>query len=188
MRSTATRLDRSLVAKDLDALPHEWDTRYELVGGILYMSRRPSHEHQQIIQRLAIKVGAAVLEAGGDAVPEPGVVWDDEGEDNVSPDYALLLRAAPPPPGQKLRVTPDVIAEVLSSGDENRRRDLEAKRDLYFRQGALEYWILDGASRSLTRLTRGARGWDEERLGPDDLLRTPLLPSWPGVRVAELFP
>lgn len=188
MGGTATRLDRSLLAKDLDDLPHEWDTRYELIGGILHLSRRPSHEHQQIIQRLAVKVGAAVLDAGGDAVPEPGLVWDDDGDDNVSPDYAILLRAKPPKPGEKLRVCPDIVVEVLSAGDESRRRDLEAKRDLYFRRGALEYWILDASTRSLLRLARGATGWTETQLGGEDLLRTPVLPAWPGVKVGSLFP
>lgn len=152
------------------------------------MSRRPSHQHQQIIQRLAVKVGGAVLDAGGDAVPEPGVVWEEDGDDNVSPDYVILLRAKPPLPGEKLRVCPDIVVEVLSAGDESRRRDLEAKRDLYFRRGALEYWILDASNRTLLRLTRGSEDWLASRLAGDGLLQTPLLPDWPGVPVSALFP
>ncbi len=66
--------------------------------------------------------------------------------------------------------------------------DLEAKRDLYFRRGALEYWILDASTRSLLRLARGAAAWTEQQLGAGDLLRTPVLPGWPGVRVGDLFP
>jgi len=74
MSSAATRLDRHVAARDLDELPHEWDTRYELIGGVLHRSRRPSHDHQQILARLVIRVGAAVLERGGDVVQEAGVI------------------------------------------------------------------------------------------------------------------
>src|SRR5262245_29125937 len=105
----ATRLDRRLVAKDLDDLPHEWNTRYELVGGILFMSRRRSFQHQRVITRLILKVGPTVLARGGDALPEPGIVWDDEGEDNVSPDVVFFF-GAPPRPGEKLRVCPEIVA------------------------------------------------------------------------------
>ena len=37
MSETATHLDRRLVARDLDGLPHEWDTRYEMVHGVLHV-------------------------------------------------------------------------------------------------------------------------------------------------------
>jgi Uma2 family endonuclease len=188
MARAATRLDRTLVARDLDTLPHEWDTRYELIEGVLFMSRRPSHEHQQILLRLAMWVGPAVLAAGGDAVPEPGIVWEDEGEDNVSLDFAILLGAPPPPRGTRLRRCPEIVVEVLSPDPESLRRDREFKRRLYWRRGAREYWIVDPERRELRRLTRGAADWIESRLGEADLLRTPLLPDWSGVRVGDLFP
>jgi Uma2 family endonuclease len=188
MAAMATRLDRSLVARDLDALPHEWDTRYELIEGVLFMSRRPSYEHQQIVHRLSMWVGPAVMAAGGDAVPEPGIVWDDEGEDNVSPDFAILLGTAPPPRGTKLRHCPQIVVEVLSPDPESLRRDLEAKRSLYWRRGAREYWIVEPDRREVRQLTRGSADWLEARLGGPDLLRTPLLPAWPGIRVRDLFP
>ena len=117
---TATRLDRRLRARDLDDLPHEWDTRYELIGGVLHMSKHPSFEHQEFLGRLLIRIGPAVLEAGGHIVPEPGLVWDDEGEDNVVPDLAILLRVPSPPRRQKLRACPDIVVEVLSEGEINR--------------------------------------------------------------------
>jgi Uma2 family endonuclease len=188
MQSAATRLSRRLRAADLDALPHEWDTRYELIGGVLHMSRRPSHRHQQILGRLGAKVGPAVLDAGGDVVPEPGIVWEDDGDDNVAPDFVFLIGSRPPPQDERLRTCPEIVVEVLSKGPEDRRRDLEDKRQLYFRRGALEYWILDPDARSLLRLERGDADWIEQHLGPNDVLTTPLLPGWAGIRVAELLP
>jgi Uma2 family endonuclease len=136
MPQAVTPLDRRLVARDLDELPHERDTRYEWIRGVLYMSRLPSYDHQRLIARLTIGLGSAVLEAGGDVVRERGLVWDEEGDDNVSPDVAILLEVPRPPRGEKLRHCPDIVIEVLSGGPESRRRDLDAKRELYWRRGA----------------------------------------------------
>lgn len=141
MDAAVTRLDRRLRACDLDDLPHEWDTRYELIAGVLHTSRRPSFEHQVFLARLLMRIGPSVIEAGGHVVPEPGLVWEDEGEDNVSPDLAVLLRVSPPPRGEKLRTCPDIVVEVVSEGEVSRTRDFVEKRDLYLRRGALEYWI-----------------------------------------------
>src|SRR5687767_5509797 len=71
-----TRLDRHLTAADLDGLPHEWDTRYELIGGVLHMSTKPSQRHQRIIATFVMELGPVVRARGGDVVPEPGVVWE----------------------------------------------------------------------------------------------------------------
>jgi Uma2 family endonuclease len=187
MDATATRLDRRLRARDLDDLPHEWDTRYELIGGVLHMSERPSFEHQDFLGRLLARIAPAVFEAGGRVVPEPGLVWDDDGEDNVVPDLAVLLRVAPPPRREKLRVCPDIVVEVLSEGEINRTRDLVDKRDLYLRRGALEYWIVDLAAVTILRLTRTGDTWQERRLAASDRLSTPLLPRWEGVLLGDLF-
>jgi Uma2 family endonuclease len=187
MAALVTRLDRRLRACDLDSLPHEWDTRYELIAGVLYMSRRPSFEHQAFLARLMIRIGPAVLEAGGHVVQEPGLVWDDEGDDNVSPDLAILIRVSRPPRGEKLRRCPEILVEVMSSGDADRRRDLVDKRDLYLRRGALEYWIVDLSSGELLRLDRVNDAWREQRLGSSDRLSTPLLARWDGVLLSDLL-
>ena len=97
------------------------------------------------------------------------------------------LRVPPPPRREKLRTCPDIVVEVLSEGELNRTRDLVDKRDLYLRRGALEYWIVDLAARTLLRLTRAAGAGQEQRLGASDRLSTPLLPRWEGVLLADLF-
>jgi Uma2 family endonuclease len=37
----------------------------------------------------------------------------------------------------------DLVMEVVSSHDEDRRRDLVVKREEYARAGIAEYWIVD---------------------------------------------
>lgn len=90
--------------------------------------------------------------------------------------------------GRRQRRCPEIVVEVLSPEPESLRRDLEAKRRLYWRRGAQEYWIADPDRRELRRLTRGPADWVEVRLRGADMLRTPLLPAWPGVRASDLFP
>jgi Uma2 family endonuclease len=47
----------------------------------------------------------------------------------------------------------DLVMEVVSSGDEDRRRDLKTKREEYAQAGIREYWIVDPALEQITVLT-----------------------------------
>jgi len=188
MPHRATVLDRRLRACDLDDLPHEWDTRYELVGGVLFMSRRPSNQHQEAITRLVVALYPPVSAAGGKVLPEPGLLWEEEGEDNVAPDVVVILPDRLEIVQTKLVGTPNLVVEVLSPGYEGHRRDLDAKCSLYFRRGVVEYWALDPDRRVLTRMTRGDSDWLTEELAAEATVGTPLLPAWLGVPVRDFLP
>ena len=69
MPQRATVLDRRLRACDLDDLPHEWDTRYELVGGVLFISRRPSNQHQEAIARVVVALYPPARNVGARSSP-----------------------------------------------------------------------------------------------------------------------
>jgi Uma2 family endonuclease len=47
----------------------------------------------------------------------------------------------------------DLVMEVVSSGNEDRRRDLKTKREEYARAGIPEYWIVDPELDQITILT-----------------------------------
>jgi Uma2 family endonuclease len=53
----------------------------------------------------------------------------------------------------------DLVMEVVSSGDEDRRRDLKTKRDEYARAGILKYWIVDPELDQITVLTLDGRSY-----------------------------
>ena len=182
----ATLLHRHITAADLDDLPHEWDTVYELIGGELHMSRKPSLRHQETILRLVLALAPSVLRQGGAVFQEVGLVWEERGKDNVSPDLGIVLKR-PPADQAKLRICPEICVEVLSPGKENRERDLVAKRALYWRRGAKEYLIVDPETKTVLRLTRGRVDWLDVELSGGDRLKTPLLKRWKGVKVASLF-
>jgi Uma2 family endonuclease len=188
MAQRATVLDRRLRACDLDDLPHEWDTRYELVGAVLFISRRPSTQHREAITRIVVALCPPVSAAGDKVLPEVGLLWEEEWEDNVAPDVVVILPDRLGIVQKKIIGTPNLFVEVLSSGQEARRRDLEAKRGLYLRRGVPEYWVLDVDRRVLIRMTRGESDWLTEELAAADTVCIPLLPAWQGVAVLGLLP
>ena len=47
----------------------------------------------------------------------------------------------------------DLVMEVVSPGDEDRRRDLKTKREEYAQAGIPEYWIIDPELERITVLT-----------------------------------
>jgi hypothetical protein len=124
---------RAVAAEDLEVL----GGGVALAPGVAYRTAGcPCFEPQAFLARLLIRSGPSVIEAGGHVVPEPGLVWEEEGEDNVSPDLAVLLRVPPPPRGEKLRTCPDIVVEVVSEGAVSRRREFVEKRELYSTSGA----------------------------------------------------
>jgi Putative restriction endonuclease len=77
--------------KDLERLPEEPFLSYEIIDGELIVSRKPHLCHAAIIETLCAQVYPAVSAKGGVLLVEPGIVWSEEGEDNVAPDIAIVL-------------------------------------------------------------------------------------------------
>lgn len=55
----------------------------------------------------------------------------------------------------------DLVVEVVSGGEEDRKRDLVTKRVEYARAGIPEYWIVDPARERIIVLTLGDDGYQE---------------------------
>jgi Uma2 family endonuclease len=79
----------------------------------------------------------------------------------------------------RLHGAPELIVEVLSPGNENRRRDEMIKRQTHGKFGVDEYWIVDGEVRMITvyRLGNGVVRLDAT-FAAQDQLTTPLLPNF----------
>ena len=46
------------------------------------MSTRPSNRHQQTITRLVVVLYPPVTALGGEVLPEPGLLWEEDGGDD----------------------------------------------------------------------------------------------------------
>jgi Uma2 family endonuclease len=124
----------------------------ELSDGFLEFLPMPLPLHQKIVEFLFLALKAFVSShALGDLyfAPLPVHLWFGKFRE---PDIVFLK------PGRlrDLREPPegaDLAVEVVSEGEENRRRDLTTKRLEYAHAGIFEYWIVDPENRQITVLT-----------------------------------
>lgn len=129
---------------DLDLLPDNGN-HYEIVDGELFVTRAPHWSHQEVADNICTELKTWSRQTNlGKPVSGAGIIFTDT--DNVIPDViwisnerlAVLLDDA-----GHLTAAPELVVEVLSPGEENERRDKQAKLKLYASQGVREYWIVD---------------------------------------------
>jgi Uma2 family endonuclease len=173
---------------DLDALPDN-GTRYEIVGGELYMSKQPDWHHQFAQGQIVRFLQEWNDETGtGLALIAPGIIFADD--DNVAPDVVWISRerfAAALGEDGKLHAAPELVVEVLSPGQANAERDMEVKRKLYSRRGVHEYWVVDWKLRQVEQYRREEAVLTlQTTLFAEDRIETPLLPGF-GCQVRRLF-
>jgi Uma2 family endonuclease len=176
--------------RDLDVMPDDggW-TRYEIIDGELEVTRAPHIRHQGAASKLNIALGNWSEQTGlGNAYQTPGVIFTPT--DAVIPDLVWVsnerLETGLDSAGH-LTAAPELIVEILSSGDQNQQRDKEVKLKLYSRHGVQEYWIVDWRAQTIA-VYRHEQGVLERvsTLSANDLLTSPLLPEF-SVKVAQIF-
>jgi Uma2 family endonuclease len=123
----------------------------------------------------------------GRLVPGAGAIFSDY--DAVIPDLAFVRheRWDEVVTGEKFTGALDIVIEVLSPGSQNRRRDLSAKRGLYAKYGASEYWVVDSENECVLIFRLREQAFEEvETLKLDDELSSPLLPGFQ-LKVSAIF-
>lgn len=124
----------------------------EFDNGCVEILPMPTLLHQLIVQWIYHAMYDFVTQQGLGQVlfaPLPVRLWAEKYRE---PDI-LFLR---PERTRDLHSQPqgaDLVVEVLSEGEVNRRRDLVDKRHDYARAGVSEYWIVDPQERTIEVLT-----------------------------------
>ena len=179
-----------LTVRDLELLPDPLDdTRYELIDGVLHVSKQPSYEHQWLCAELAFELVQWNRQSGlGRVTIAPGVIFAPD--EAVAPDLVWVGRAREAQvvgKDGKLHAPPDLVIEVLSPGRRNQQRDRELKLDLYSRYQVREYWIVAPRQRTLA-VYRHRQGQLTlvATLRPGDTLESPVLPGF-SLSLTELF-
>lgn len=175
--------------EDIELLPENEGTRYEVVDGDLFMTRAPHWKHQRTCGKFFRELDSWSESSGlGEASITAGVLFGES--DDVIPDVVwasnkildLLLDES-----GHLTGAPELVVEVLSAGNENVRRDKEAKLKLYSSRGVEEYWIADWRLKKVEVYRReNARLVLVMTLIDDDELTSPLLPGFSCV-VSKFF-
>lgn len=167
--------------QDLEVLPeNEW-TRYEIINGELFVTPAPHRRHQQVCVKIARSLDAWSESIGlGETIVAPGVLFSQA--DSVIPDIVWVSRkrlAQIEDEAGHLTDAPELVVEVLSAGKQNELRDKEAKLKLYSIHGVREYWIVD-------RFTQKVEVYRREKaqlvlvatLLDGDEITSPLLPGF----------
>jgi Uma2 family endonuclease len=171
---------------DWERLPAD-EQRYEVIGGVLYMTTARSSFHQWIVQTLFEYIGIPVKrqQLGYAFVAPIGVLMP--GCDPVQPDFVVVLNAnAGIIREQRIRGVPDLLIEVLSPG--TRAYDEQTKWAAYAAAGVPEYALVDPETRTVQvyRLEPGGAYGVPQVMGAGETLRFACLPTI-DVPVAELF-
>lgn len=153
--------------------------RYEVIGGLLYMTTAPSAFHQWIIRQIVFTLYPQIDQPGVGVTLWSPIGLFMPGCDPVQPDI-LVIRAGDLGMIHDRHIfgVPALQIEVISPANAN--YDLRIKRRAYANAGVPEYWIVRPASRDLMLCTQpdAALGdYAQTRLvGPDDELRSATLP------------
>lgn len=135
----------------LDALPESSD-RHEIIDGELFVTPAPGMDHQGIAGELYVRL-ANYLRGSTAAKPfiAPSDVWRGERRINrVQPDVFVVRRIDGSLPPYPFHMRDLLLAvEVVSPG--SRQRDYEVKRELYFREGVPEYWVISAEAKNVSR-------------------------------------
>jgi Uma2 family endonuclease len=173
---------------EIEALPYDEWTRYEIIDGELFVSTAPGDHHQAARTRGAVALGIWNDRSGiGVVRAGPGLVFSDF--DAVIPDIVWMSRERFGAiwRDDKLHGAPELVVEVLSPGAANERRDRQNKLKLYAEWGVDEYWLVDWRTLTVDVYRRGdAQLSLVGTLGDQDTLISPLLPGF-SLDVGRLF-
>ena len=183
----ASRIEPLMTVADLDACPDD-NNRYELIGGQLFVSRAPGLSHQRVLLNLELALSLYLNQNPiGILVPGPGMILSDH--DAVIPDLTFVRneRWDEVVTGEKFTRAVDLVIEIISSGKENRERDLTFKRQLYAKYGVEEYWIVDRENqRVLIYRLQGNVLEETAKCSIEDEITTPLLQHF-HLKVSSIF-
>jgi Uma2 family endonuclease len=129
----------------------------EFSRGTLEVLPMPTTSHQLLVAYLYGLLSAFVTERNlGIALIAPLRVrlWRGKFRE---PDVLFMLKAHINRIGEEYWQGADLVMEVVSEDDADRRRDLETKRQEYCRAGIAEYWIVDSREGRITVLRKAGR-------------------------------
>lgn len=129
----------------LDRLPDDGN-KYELVDGELFVTPVPAFAHERLQLVLHRILARHVEDASiGEVYGSHSAIRS--GQSEVQPDLSVRRILTTMPKAWSDVPLPILVVEIVSPT--TRRRDYEHKRDFYLRICIPEYWIVDGAQRTI---------------------------------------
>ena len=173
---------------DLEGFPDNGNC-YEIINGELFVTRAPHLDHQDVIGLIYAALLQWSLSSGlGKPFIAPGIIFSES--DAVIPDLIWISherRSQLTDSSGHLTDAPELIVEVLSNTEKDKKRDRETKLKLYSVEGVFEYWIVDHQQQAIevyrreNGILKKAMTWFKA-----DRIASPLLPEF-SYEVASLF-
>ncbi len=151
----------------------------QLIDGDFIMAPSPSLKHQEVSKNIELEF-AKFLEKNsiGKILYAPIDYYVDK-YDVVQPDLVYISK-------EKYRIlfekgiknTPDLIIEIISKSTENIDKNL--KKDLYWRAGVKEYWIVNIEEKSIEVFKINSEGYRLDKIYRNenkDKIKTDILPG-----------
>ncbi|REJ93511.1 MAG: Uma2 family endonuclease [Planctomycetota bacterium] len=129
----------------------ETKRRIEYADGCLEFLPMPTRSHERIVKFLFRLLDEFALRTGRGEAFFAGIRVRTIDRFYRLPD--LLFITSDRPQEEQFAHGADLAIEVVSEGEENRRRDLREKRAEYAAAGVPEYWIVDPEQKTITVLT-----------------------------------
>ena len=138
----------------LDALPEDGQ-RYELIDGVLFVTPGPGESHQDIVGALFRLLHEYLSGHGvGKAMISPADIRrGDRTRNRVQPDVFVVRLVGGSRPAYPYELA-DLLLAVEVVSPSNPILDNQVKRDLYLREGVVEYWVINPDARNIS-LWRG---------------------------------
>ncbi len=171
---------------DWERLPDDGNI-YEIINGVLYVSKSPGITHQNILMNLYDHVGYPARQQKLARVFLANTGLQMDGCDPVQPDFMVVLESRTSIIKERgIFGVPDLIGEILSPG--NRDYDENEKLEAYSRCGVPEYVVIDPEQRQLRFYTlQGPGQYGEPRaFNEGDMVTFACLPTI-AVAVSKLF-
>jgi len=179
---------REYTVEELWALPEPEDrSRYELIGGWLFMAPPPEWPHGDFDARLKkslILFLAAHGDPGNVYHPREAIYTDDT---YLEPDMMYVSNELAAKMGKR-RICADIVFEYVSKTSAN--YDYTTKADTYLALGVRELWLIDSDNQWIEVryqvVHEGSPGWQIIRFERGDFAESRVLNGW-NVSVDELF-
>jgi Uma2 family endonuclease len=165
--------------------------RYELLHGRIVMTPPAGYPHGEIAANVVAllhgfvkprRLGKVFDSSQGFALPTGHT---------LEPDATFVSKErweSEPPPvdGKYLRVVPDLVVEVLSSGTAS--RDRGEKKAAYAESGVREYWVVDKTAREVVMFALEGKRYGDERVFADGKRAKSAVLAGLEFEVTEVFP
>ena len=176
-----TMVQTELTLDDLEQMPEDFVHR-ELVNGELVELPPPLFRHSKIATKVCYPLHSFVeLHGLGEVFFEVGFKVTADKRNYIQPDISFITEERLDEDGKFLFGAPDLAVEIISPSE--RPKHILAKREILFRNGCREIWIIRPKTRKIEVWT--PFGMDRV-LTDGDNLTSPLFEGW-SIAVSEIF-